>query len=320
MNLTNTNTSTAEEILNGLTSKPKFISSKFFYDKKGSEIFQKIMRMPEYYPTNAEGEIFEIHKSSITKQFCDICEHIDLVELGAGDGIKTRILLNYMHQNNTSFRYIPVDISSDANEKLTADLKNRFPGIKIEAKNGDYFEMIGKLSEEYSNRKIVMFLGSNLGNYNIEESISFLSKLSSMMTKNDKLFMGLDLKKDPEIIRNAYDDPHGYTSSFNLNLLERFNRELGANFNLENFRHSAVYDPNTGAAKSYLISTKKQRVRFEEIDKEISFEKWEAIYTEMSQKYDTEMIHDLATSSGFTVEENFYDSQNYFINTLWQKK
>ncbi|MDA3821195.1 MAG: L-histidine N(alpha)-methyltransferase [Bacteroidales bacterium] len=320
MNLTNTNTSIAEEIISGLSSKPKYISSKFFYDKKGSEIFQKIMRMPEYYPTNAEGEIFEIHKSSITKHFCDICEHIDLVELGAGDGIKTRILLKHMHENNINFRYIPVDISADANEKLANDLKNSFPGIRIEEKNGDYFEMIGELSSEYTNRKIVMFLGSNLGNYNIEESISFLSKLSSMMTKNDKLFMGLDLKKDPDVIRNAYDDPNGYTSSFNLNLLERFNRELGADFNMENFRHSAVYDPITGAAKSYLISTKKQRVRFKEINREVSFNKWEAIYTEMSQKYDTEMIQDLASASGFIVEENFYDSQNYFINTLWKKK
>lgn len=309
----------AYEVLQGLNSRPKYISSKFFYDAKGSEIFQDIMRMPEYYLTDAEAEIFELHKRSLVTHFCDTCEHIDLVELGAGDGAKTRILLKHMHENNIPFRYVPVDISAESNRKLIIDLKNRFTGIKIEEKTGDYFEMLGELSKQYSNRKIIMFLGSNLGNYSIKESIEFLSEIASMMTRSDKLMLGLDLKKDPLIIKNAYDDQHGYTRSFNLNLLERFNRELGANFNLAGFRHVPVYDPLTGAAKSYLISEREQTVHFKELNHDIHFEKWEAIYTEMSQKYDYQLIESLASHAGLEIEDMYFDTNKYFVNTLLKK-
>ncbi len=311
--------SIAEEVIKGLLEKPKQISSKFFYDKKGSEIFRQIMRMPEYYPTDSEAEIFEIHKASLTDFFCKSCEHVDLVELGAGDGAKTRILIKYMLDNNINFRYIPVDISADSNRKLTEDLNKRFNYLRIIEKTGDYFDMIEELSEEYKNRKIIMFLGSNLGNYNREQSIYFLNRLSGMMSKDDKLLIGLDLKKDPEVILKAYNDPHGHTRNFNLNLLERFNRELGADFDIANFKHVPVYDPLGGAAKSYIVSMKKQEVHFKTFDKHIKFEKWEPIYTEMSQKYDMDMISDFAESTGFTIEENFYDSRHYFVNSLWKK-
>ena len=312
-------TQIAEDIYTGLTARPKYILSKYFYDDRGSKIFREIMNMPEYYLTNAEAEIFKIHSTDISSQFCDTCASIDLVELGAGDGAKTRILLEHMYNNNVSFRYIPVDISEEANRILTASLHERFNGIQIEEKTGDYFDMMGELSRLYANRKVVMFLGSNLGNLSVPESLDFLKKLSSMMTSKDKLFLGLDLKKDPHIIRKAYDDAAGHTREFNLNLLKRFNRELDADFDTSCFRHAPVYDPITGTAKSYLVSTKDQVVSFPAIGKEIQFQKWEAIYTEMSQKYDLDMIRELAESSGFEVVKNYYDSQGYFINTLWTK-
>jgi L-histidine Nalpha-methyltransferase len=312
--------SIAEEVISGLSANPKHISSKFFYDDRGSEIFRKIMRMPEYYPTKCEAEIFEIHKSALTDYFCKECEHVDLVELGAGDGAKTRILLKYMIENNTNFRYVPVDISAESNKKLTISLREKLPYLTVIEKTGDYFEMIEELSREYKNRKIIMFLGSNLGNYNREQSIEFLKHMSGMMSQNDKLLIGLDLKKDPKVILNAYDDPHGHTENFNLNLLERFNRELGANFDKENFKHVPVYDPLTGAAKSYLVSVKNQTVLFKATGEEIHFEKWEPIYTEMSQKYDMHMMADFAERSGFIIEENFFDSRHYFVNSLWKKE
>lgn len=319
METTQALTAIAEDVYAGLTASPKYIASKYFYDDRGSKIFREIMNMPEYYLTNAEAEIFEQHRSDISRQFCDACASIDLVELGAGDGAKTRILLDYMYSNNVSFRYVPVDISEEANRQLTASLRDRFKGIRIEEKTGDYFDMIGELSQEYTDRKVVMFLGSNLGNYSITESLDFLKKLSSMMTSRDKLYLGLDLKKDPEIIRNAYDDAAGHTRDFNLNLLERFNRELDADFDIRHFRHTPVYDPRSGTAKSYLVSTREQVVRIPAIEKEIHFGKWEAVFTEMSQKYDLDLIHELAEGAGFDVEKNYYDNQQYFVNTLWKK-
>jgi L-histidine N-alpha-methyltransferase len=319
METTQTLTEIAEDVYAGLTASPRYIASKYFYDERGSRIFREIMNMPEYYLTNAEAEIFSLQRSEITRHFCDRCDSIDLVELGAGDGAKTRILLEYMYKGNMPFRYIPVDISEEANRQLTSNLRERFRGIRIDEKTGDYFDMIGQLSRQYTDRKVVMFLGSNLGNYTYTESQDFLNRLSSMMTTRDKLFLGLDLKKDPEIIRMAYDDAGGHTRDFNLNLLERFNRELAADFDTRYFRHTPVYDPSTGTAKSYLVSTRDQVVRFAAIEKEIHFRKWEAVFTEMSQKYDPDLISNLAESTGFEVEKNYYDSQQFFINTLWKK-
>lgn len=309
----------AEEIIKGLQASEKYISSKFFYDDEGSRIFQDIMHMPEYYPTDCEAEIFEMQKEEIGALFCQHCESIDLVELGAGDGKKTRILAKEFLNNNFHFRYIPIDISKGAIDELVSRMQGEIPEMIIEEKIGDYFDIIEDLSLHYPNKKVLMFLGSNLGNYNIDQSIDFLSKLNRAMTKNDLLFLGLDLKKDPKIIRDAYDDPHGYTSEFNLNLLRRFNRELGADFNTENFLHAPYYDPKSGVAKSFLVSKKDQKVHFSEIDETIHFRKWETIYTEMSQKYDEKMIRNLAEASGFELVENFFDSRDYFVNTLWKK-
>ena len=146
-----------------------------------------------------------------------------------------------------------------------------------------------------------------------------MAGLSSVMGPDDLFFIGLDLKKDPEVIRNAYNDPHGYTRDFNLNLLHRFNRELGADFNPDGFIHAPLYDPQTGRAGSFLVSTRDQEVFFAETGDTIGFKQWETIKTEVSQKYDTNMIEELAEASGFAVQKNFYDSRNYFVNSLWKK-
>jgi uncharacterized SAM-dependent methyltransferase len=242
------------------------------------------------------------------------------VELGAGDGQKTRILIRDLLSQDVEFRYVPVDISKETVDQLVDTMNRDFPGLSIESRVGDYFHMLADLSREYPSRKVVMFLGSNLGNFDYPQSISFLSQISSAMSADDLFFIGLDLKKDPEVIRKAYDDPHGYTRDFNLNLLSRMNRELGSNFNLDRFIHAPCYDPGSGAAKSYLVSTTDQEVYFPMTEETIFIHKWETIYTEMSQKYDLEMIQDLAETSGFRVIESFFDSQHYFVNSLWTKR
>ena len=185
---------------------------------------------------------------------------------------------------------------------------------------GDYFRLIEKINGYNQSKKILLFLGSNIGNYNENETLNFLNKLKSVMHSGDLLFIGFDLKKDPEIILKAYNDPHGHTAAFNLNLLQRINNELNANFVLHNFRHHEVYNPQSGTAKSKLISLEKQEVYIYDLNKTISFEKGETIFMEMSQKYDIKMIMDLADNSGFKIVRNFYDKRQYFVNSLWKLK
>lgn len=309
----------ALEVLEGLKSSPKQISSKYFYDAEGSRIFQRIMRMPDYYLTDCETEIFDSHKRAIGSQFCNGRCTIDLVELGAGDGSKTKILIEDLLAEEINFRYIPVDISENAVVQLAGAMKQQFPTLNLEPRIGDYFHMIENLSKEYPSRKVLLFLGSNLGNYNQMQSISFLSGLNRVMSEDDLFFIGLDLKKDPDVIRKAYNDLQGHTRDFNLNLLTRFNKELGADFKLEGFKHLPQYDPQTGTASSFLVSTMDQEVTFSETDEVIHFRKGESIQTEISQKYDLEMIEKLAAESGFEVIRNFFDSRRYFVNSLWKK-
>lgn len=311
-------TAFAQDIDLGLSSHPKFLKSKYFYDDTGSRIFQEIMHMPEYYLTDCEEEIFQQQKNELFHSFSNPENHFEIVELGAGDGLKTKILLRHFLEEGARIKYMPIDISEDAVNNLIQDLQHEIPQLAVEGKMGDYFHMMEDISANDKTNKVLFFLGSNIGNFNEEEAINFLSELKRVMLPGDKLFIGFDLKKDPDVIMAAYNDPQGLTSSFNLNLLRRINVELGGNFQLLKFKHQEVYDPLTGTAKSYLISREKQVVDIRELDLSISFEKWEPIYMEMSQKYDPVLIQSMAERSGFQVVRNFTDSRQYFMNSLWK--
>ncbi len=318
MQNTETLTQLEKDVFDGLSSKPKYLPSKYFYDDKGSQIFQEIMKMPEYYLSDCELEIFNIHKKQISNYFNPDNNIFDIIELGAGDGTKTKVLLKYMLENNSRFKYIPIDISEKAVHYLTANLSNTFPNLNIEEKAGDYFEMMEDINRFDKNPKHILFLGSNIGNYSISESIDFFRKIAGVMNTADQLFIGFDLVKDPSIILNAYNDKQGYTRNFNLNLLERINNELNADFNLEKFDHYPVYDPDEARAKSYLVSNSKQEVYIRSLDATFHFNKWESIYTEMSQKYSLELINEMAEKSGFKIIVNFFDSRHYYVNSLWK--
>jgi len=310
----------AQDVLQGLSSESKYLSSKYFYDDEGSRIFQDIMRMPEYYLTDCELEIFETQKQDIYEAFRVNGSHFELVELGAGDGLKTKILLSHFLQQKANFEYMPVDISNDVIVNLVSELKNELPKLETNGKVGDYFKLLGEINKNDNTPKVLLFLGSNIGNFNEEKAISFLRQLREVMHQNDKLFIGFDLKKDENTILKAYNDPHGHTAAFNLNLLLRINKELNANFVLEDFQHIETYNPKTGIAKSHLISLRKQEVFIRNLGEGISFEKGEPIYMEMSQKYDEEMINHLAKISGFELVRNFFDSRQYYTNSLWRVK
>ena len=310
----------AKDTLEGFSARHKYLSSKYFYDTKGSRIFQDIMQMPEYYLTDCELEILKTGKLEIFEAFAEQDSQYNLIELGAGDGLKTKVLLSHLHDQNAIFEYIPIDISAEAVKNLVRDLEREIPGIKINGKVGDYFRLMKELNLYNHTKKIILFLGSNIGNFNESQSLSFLNRLKMVMQPGDLLFIGFDLKKDPDIILKAYNDPHGHTAAFNLNLLQRINDELNADFNLNHFRHIEVYDPKSGIAKSKLISLKKQEVIIHGFSKTFSFEQGESIFMEMSQKYDMEMILDLADKSGFKIVRNLYDERQYFVDSLWKLK
>jgi dimethylhistidine N-methyltransferase len=312
----------AADVLEGLTAMPKFLSSKYFYDDEGSRLFQEIMKLPEYYLTRAEFEIFTTQAQGIYQAFTKINgdenQGFDLIELGAGDGTKTAVLVDYFLSQNADFTYIPVDISSEAQETLTKKFRQKFPNLSIKAETGDYFQTLETLKNVSHNPKIIFFLGSNIGNFSRANSVEFFKKLAAVMNARDSLFIGFDLQKDPRTILRAYDDSQGVTAAFNLNLLARINRELGGDFKLENFSHYAIYRPTDCAARSFLISREKQTVRIETLNKSFDFKAWEPIFMEISQKYSLEMIEEMAAESGFRVVQNFFDSHNFYTDSLWK--
>jgi L-histidine Nalpha-methyltransferase len=308
----------AEDVLAGFTSTPKSLSSKYFYDDEGSRLFMEIMKLPEYYLTRSELEIFTDQTDEIFRAVSDGTSEFDLIELGAGDGTKTAVLIDHFLRQNANFTYLPIDISQEALDALSTQFRNKFPGLSITTKNGDYFRILESLKNGSGRRKILMFLGSNIGNFSREQSLDFFRELRAVMNDNDLLFIGFDLQKDPQVIVDAYDDARGVTAAFNLNLLRRINRELGANFDLEKFSHYAVYRPVECAARSFLISREKQTVFIEALNRGFDFEQWEAIFMEISQKYSLAMIAELARESGFSIETNFFDSRNYYADSLWK--
>lgn len=277
------------------------------------------MRMPEYYLTDCEFEIFTSQRTQIVEAISEGCNKFELIELGAGDGLKTTILLEHMVEKSIGVQYIPVDISEKTNADLVKKLSNELPALGVKALTGDYFHALKPLNGHSGLRKIFLFLGANIGNFSDEETQLFLSQLSSLCHTGDKVMIGFDLKKSPEVIMNAYSDPHGHTRRFNLNHLVRLNKELGANFDLSNFEQHTSYHPGTGAVKSHLVSLTDQKVDMEELGQSFHFDKWEPVFMELSRKFDLETIAIMAENHGFKVEKQFMDKRNYFVDSLWVK-
>lgn len=309
----------ANDIVAGLKATPKRLSSKYFYDDKGSQIFQQIMRMDSYYLTDAEFEIFDSRGASLVNACSPDRSSFRLVEFGAGDGLKTKVLIQHLLNDKIEFTYTPIDISASALKGLVADCGNTFPGLKVESLQGDYFQALDRLiASGDTQRKVILFLGSNIGNFKREEALNFLRAIRDHMNPGDRLLIGFDLKKDPHVILPAYSDPEGITAEFNLNLLDRINRELGGNFDRSKWQHYASYDPLSGETKSYLLPTEDQEIILSSVDQRFSVEAWEPIWTELSQKYDDAMIRDLAQESGFEYLEAIRDSRRYFVEAIWE--
>lgn len=308
-----------KEVFEGLTAYPKHLSSKYFYDEIGDKLFQDIMAMPEYYLTDCEFNILDANKSEISALFQADNVPFSLFELGAGDGKKTKILLNHLVENKTVFDYRPIDISQNALDQLEASLKAEIPNLEVNPIQGTYFETLRDINQANGRKKIILFLGSNIGNLLHEQAVDFLNNLRDSINEGDLVFMGFDQKKHPQTILDAYNDQTGITAAFNKNILRRINRELNGNFDLDKFIHWEVYDPETGTAKSFLVATAPVSVTIERLGLEIRLNQWETIHTEISQKYDDAVVEWLADKSGLSIVSQFTDAQQHYKNYVFKK-
>ena len=306
----------ALDVKTGLSQEKKYISSKYFYDEKGSELFNQITQHPDYYLTQCELEILENNKLELSQLVQN--DDFNLIELGPGEGIKTLILLEQLLKDSKKFTYFTIDISLKYLNDLTSKLLKLLPTLTIQSIYKDFIEGLQSLNLHPNKRNVVLFLGSSIGNYHELETKNFLNALWQCLNDGDYFLVGLDLRKNIKVLFDAYDDSDGITKAFNLNLLERMNRELGANFQISNFNHYATYNVYSGAMESYLISTKKQEVYIKDLDQTFYFYEFEPIHFECSYKYRYSQIEQFAKDSNFKILKNFEDFKKYFALSLWQ--
>ncbi|MFD1770960.1 L-histidine N(alpha)-methyltransferase [Sphingobacterium suaedae] len=305
-----------EEVVKGLSTSQKTLPSKYFYDERGDRLFQAIMHCPEYYLSRCEQEIFESRQAKMAELLFSKRQRIDLIELGAGDASKTFHLLKYLLENQYMVTYRPLDISAHILFELAADLRARIPQLNIETIPAEYIRGLEQIVRQSSAPKVLFFLGANIGNMTKIEAHTFCRTLRSKLQQGDKVLIGFDLIKNPRIIQAAYDDQDGLTWDFNINLLTRINRELGANFNPDLFEHYCTYIPETGECHSYLVSLVAHEVTFP--DRKISFEKDELIHTEVSRKYQRWEIDSMALTTGFSPVHAFLDNRQWFVDVVWE--
>ncbi|UCE31736.1 MAG: L-histidine N(alpha)-methyltransferase [Burkholderiales bacterium] len=306
------------DVIEGLRAKQKRLPSRYFYDAEGDAIFQRIMRMPEYYLTRCEDEILGQQADAVIDAIAGDAHEFDLLELGAGDGTKTKHLLRRLIALGRAPFYRPIDISRNALDALGASLRQELPTLRFRGEQREYFDVLGEpLGGDRT--KAILFLGSNIGNLDWVEAAELLAGIGRTMGPRDRLMVGFDRRKDPMLVLRAYDDPAGHTRDFNLNLLRRINRELGADFDLERFVHVPVYDPFTGCASSYLVSTCLQEVHLDGVEQGFRFRAWEAIHTEISQKYDQEEIAALGAQAGLRITHSFSDRKDYFTDAVFMR-
>jgi dimethylhistidine N-methyltransferase len=303
----------ADDVRNGLSAQPKRFLPKYFYDELGSQLFEAICLLPEYYLTRAENEILTRYANEIA---ASVEGHKTLLEMGSGSASKTRLLIEALLREQSDLLFVPVDISATALESSSRILLQSYPRLRIEAYAADYFAGLAELAKKPRSRTLALFLGSNISNFDQEDAVRFLKAMRSVLHEGDALLLGADLKKDPLVLEAAYNDALGVTSAFNLNVLARINRELGGNFDLRAFKHYAFYNVPLGRIEIYIESLFNQRVRIEKLDLEVEFSVGELIHTENSYKYDTAGIDALAASTGFKRTHTWLDSQERFSSNL----
>lgn len=303
----------AHDVSTGLSANPKRLECRYFYDAEGSRLFDAICRLPEYYLTRAEREIL---LTQVAEIIAACPARLTLVELGSGSAAKTRILIEALLQRQGALRYVPVDISRSALEQSAHALLHDYDKLEIVAIAAEYQDGLQQLPSVIEGPKLILWLGSNVGNFERAAASDFLRQVGQTMTPSDRLLVGIDLRKSRSVLEAAYDDAQGVTAQFNLNLLARINRELGGRFDLQGFRHRAAYDEQTGCVRMYLESLRDQTVLIDHLGLNVCFSAGEAIHTENSYKYSFAEIEALAVAAGLRLEQQWLDSRQRFSENL----
>lgn len=311
-----TTSSFANDVAQGLGTSPKSLPCKYLYDDAGSSLFKRIMEIDEYYLTRCELEILNAHKEDIADLIG--CTQFNLIELGAGDGMKTRVLLGCLLERGLRFRYVPIDISEWALKSLVGEIRTCYEGLSCRALAADYFSGMKLVMDIDEHRNVVLFLGSTIGNFSPEETAAFLSGLRNAIRRGDLVLIGFDLRKDAQTMISAYNDRQGVTAMFNLNVLRRINAELGGNFDLDRFQYYSTYNAKCGAVESFLISREEQAVSVKACEQTFFLDEWEPIHTESSYKFHEHHLTQLAYENGFEDLAHFHDRQRYFTDALWR--
>jgi dimethylhistidine N-methyltransferase len=314
-----THTTFYNDVLKGLQASPKYLPSKYFYDAAGNTLFQKIMDAPEYYVTDADLEIFSQQSAQLAKTLVNGDENFEILELGAGDALKSTYLLQSLTNAEKKYTYRPIDISLSIIDFLHSEMPQRVSGIAINGLAGEYLPMLEEAYRQSPNKKLLLFLGSSIGNFELDDARKFLLAVHKVMQPGELILIGFDLKKDPHQILAAYNDAAGLTKAFNLNLLSRINKELGAELDLDAFEHFPTYNPVTGSCRSYLVSKKQQLISIPGAP-DILLEKHEPIDMELSQKFSVGEIDAMAAELGFNPRPYFFDEKGCYCNAIWEKK
>jgi dimethylhistidine N-methyltransferase len=302
------NEATALAAREGLSATPKRLPSWLFYDDAGSALFEQITELPEYYLTRTERTIFEAYASEILEA---AGSSPTLIELGAGTASKTSILIEELLRRQTRSLFYPIDVSPSALQEAVTQLGNRFPQLRVNPIVADYTGGVEALNR-ISGRKLVLYIGSSIGNFELDESIRMLRRIRRSLRSGDALLLGADFAKSSKILLPAYNDSQGITAAFNKNILARLNRELDADFDLDAFRHVALWNRHCSRMEIYLESQCTQRVFLPIIDLDIEFLSGERMHTENSYKYTMGMIESILHESGFMLEQTWQDRQGWF--------
>lgn len=304
----------AEDVRAGLTAQPKTLPPKYFYDALGSQLFEAICLLPEYYPTRAEAEIFHCHAAEIVSQ---LPAPVGVVELGSGSSVKTRLLIEAVLNRQPELHYQPMDISASILQHSAEKLLGEYPQLRITGHVGDYTRGLDSIVRREGEALLALFLGSNIGNYTTDEARSLLRTVRSALRLGDGLLLGADLKKSLDVLIPAYDDALGVTAAFNLNVLAHINRELGGNFDLRLFGHCALFNDEAGRIEMHLVSRVTQTITINALDLQIEFQAGETIHTENSYKYDLPQLAALAEATGFQLVKTWFDGEQRFSCNFW---
>jgi L-histidine Nalpha-methyltransferase len=304
------------DVVQGLSATPKSIPSRYLYDEEGSRLFQQIMQLKEYYLPDAEMEIIDHQTETIIDDLTLMNNRLDVIELGAGDGTKTLSFLQLASKTGVNIHYYPLDISPEILKSNSSLINRHLPSIQVSPLAGNFFDTLSNIPGT-KNQRLVLFMGSNIGNLTDKEIANLLEKISSVLNPPDAALIAFDLKKCPHTILRAYNDSKGITRAFNLNLLHRINRELHADFDVSRFEHYPVYDPVSGSVHSYLISQREQKVRVHIDNHTFQLASFEPIQTEISRKFSLSQIEKLCSASGFDVTAHYTTKkQNYAVTLM----